>query len=71
MYYLVYVIMRVKGPYLSVVRVEHCTSLPVFYLSLHGLHVLDRDVNMIQTNTKSTMTPQFDFVVSFINTIRV
>ena len=45
----VYVMMHVKDPQLSVVRVGHCVPLAGFCLSLYSLHVLNRDVNMIQT----------------------
>ena len=53
MCYHVYVIMHVKDPLLSVVRVGHCVPLADLCLSLHSLHVLNRDVNMIQTNKLS------------------
>ena len=46
----VIVIMHVKGPYLSVARVEHCVLLAGFCLSPYNLHVPNRDVYMIQTN---------------------
>ena len=46
MYYLVYQEMHVKDPQLSVVRVGHRVPLAGFCLSLYGLHVLNRDVNM-------------------------
>ena len=46
---LVYMIMHVKDPYLSVIRVGHRVPLAGFCLSLYGLHVLNRDVNIIQS----------------------
>ena len=42
------VIMHVKDPQLSVVSVGHGVPLAGFCLSLYGLHVLNRDVNMIK-----------------------
>ena len=53
MCYHVYVIMQVKDPYLSVVTVRHCAPLADFRLSLYSLHVLNRDINMIQTNKQT------------------
>ena len=53
MCYYVCVIMHVKDPYLSVVRVGHCVPLAVFFLSLYDLHALNRDVNMIQTKKQT------------------
>ena len=47
--------MHVKDPQLSVVRVGHRFLLAGFCLSLYGLRVLNREVNMIQTN-KQTKT---------------
>ena len=47
------VIMHIKDPYLSVVRVGHCVPLAGFCLSLYDLHALNRDVNMIQTNKQN------------------
>ena len=38
---------------LSIVRVGHCVPLADFCLSLFGLHVLNRDVNIIQTNKQT------------------
>ena len=46
----VYVIMHVKDPLLSVVRVGHHVPLAGFYLSLYSLHMLNRSINMIQIN---------------------
>ena len=43
------VIMHVEDSQLSVVRVGHCVLLVGFCLSLYILHVLNRDINMIQT----------------------
>ena len=54
MCYYVCVIMHVKDPQLSVVRVGHCVPLTGFCLSLYDLHALNRDVNMIQTNKQTT-----------------
>ena len=50
MCYHVYMILHVKDPLLSVVGVGHRVPLAGFCLSLYSLHVLNRDVNMIQTN---------------------
>ena len=47
----VYVIMYVKDPQLSVVTVGLHVPLAGFCLYLYSLHVLNRDVNLIQTNT--------------------
>ena len=44
----IYVIMHVKDPQLSVIRVGHHVPLAGFCLSLYGLHVLNRDVYMIR-----------------------
>ena len=44
----VYVIMHVKDPKLSVLRVGQVVLLAGFCLSLYSLHVLNRDVNMMQ-----------------------
>ena len=44
MCYHVYVIMHVKDPQLSVVRVGHRVPLVGFCLSLYVLHVLSRDI---------------------------
>ena len=49
MYYHVYSIMQVKDSLLSVVRVGYRVPLEGFYLSLYVLHMLNSDVNMIQT----------------------
>ena len=49
MCYHVYVTMHVNDPYLSVVRVRYCVPLAGYCLSLYGLHVLNRDVNKMQT----------------------
>ena len=57
MCYHVYVIMRVKVPWPSFVRVAHCVLLAGFYLPLYyvySLHVLNRDVNMIQIKIQTT-----------------
>ena len=55
MFYHVYVIMHVKDPSLSVIRVGHHVLLAGFCLSLYGLHALNRDVNVIQTNKSSRL----------------
>ena len=47
-------IMHVKDPQLSFVRVWHCVLLADFCLSLHSLHVLNRDVNIIQKIQKNS-----------------
>ena len=47
------VMMHVKDPYLSVVRVGHRVPLAGFCLSLYDLHALNRDVNMIQSINQS------------------
>ena len=47
MCYYVCVIMHVKDPQLSVIRVGHCVPLAGFCLPLYSLHVLNRDINMI------------------------
>ena len=54
-WYYVCVIMHVKDPLLSVVRIGHRAPLEGFCLSKYSLHVLNRDVNMIQTNNTSTL----------------
>ena len=36
----------------------HCVPLAGFCLSLNGLHVLNREVNMIQTNKNKTHKPK-------------
>ena len=46
-------IMHVKDPQLSVVRVGYCVPLAGFYLSLYDLHALNMDFNMIQTNKQT------------------
>ena len=57
MCYHIYVMMHVKDPQPSVVRVGHCVPLVGLYLSLYNLCALNRDVNMTQTNkTKQTFT---------------
>ena len=48
----VYLIINVKDPWLSVVRVGHHVPLVGFCLVLYDLHVLNRDVNMIPKNNK-------------------
>ena len=53
MCYYACVIMHVKDPQLSVIRVGHCGPLAGFCLSLYDLHALNRDVNMIQTNKQT------------------
>ena len=45
----VYVIMHVKDPQLSVTGVEHCVLVAGFCLSLYNLHMLNKDINMIQS----------------------
>ena len=52
MCYHVYVITHVKDPELSVVRLGHRVKLAGFCLSLNCLHVLNMDVNIIQTKIK-------------------
>ena len=52
MCYHVYVIMHVKDPELSVVRVGHCVPLAGFGLSLYSPHVLNRDINMTKKTSK-------------------
>ena len=47
MCYHVYVIIHVKDPRPSVLRVGHFVPLAGFCLSLYSLHVLNRGVNMI------------------------
>ena len=42
--------MHEEDPKLSVVRVGHRVPLAGLCLSLYSLHMLNRDVNMIQTN---------------------
>ena len=54
-----HVIMHVKDPRLSVIRVGHCIPLAVFCLSLYSLHVLIRDVNMIQSINQKTYLPTY------------
>ena len=54
MYYYVCVIMHVKDPQLSVVRVGHCVPLADLCLSLYSLHVPNGDVNIIQTKAVSS-----------------
>ena len=41
-------VMHVKDPQLPVVRVEHRVPLAGFCLSLYSLHMLNRDVSIIQ-----------------------
>ena len=53
MCYHVCIIMHVKDPWLSVVRVGHCVPLAGFCLSLYDLHALNRDANMIQSINQS------------------
>ena len=48
MCYQAYVIMHVKDPQLSVIRVWHYVPLAGFCLSLYSLHVLNRDINIIE-----------------------
>ena len=54
--YHVCVIMHVKDPWLSVERVRHHVPLAGFCLSLYSLHVLNRDLYMIQTNKNRCIT---------------
>ena len=61
------VIMHVKDPELFVVRVGRCVSLAGRCLSLYSLHMLYRDVNMIQT--KASQLHSF-FTKRAMNTIR-
>ena len=61
MYYHVYVIMHVKEPQLPVVRVGHHFPLACFCLSLYSLHVLYRDVNMIQTKNNNIARSNNDY----------
>ena len=51
--YHVYVVMHLKDPQPSVIRVGHLVPLAGFCLSLYRLHTLNRDVNMIQTNKQT------------------
>ena len=48
MCYHVYVIMQVKDPQLSVVRVGHRVPVAGFCLSLYNLHVLYENADMIK-----------------------
>ena len=68
MCYHLYVIMIVKDSQFSVVRVGHCVLLAGFCLSLYDLHVLNRDVNMIQTNKQKIKktTIQYSFKVGLL-----
>ena len=43
----VLVIMHVKDPQLSIVRIGHCVKVAVLCLSPYSLHVLNRDVDII------------------------
>ena len=52
--------MHVKDPLLSVVRVGLCVPLAGFCLSLFGMHVLNRDVNVIQTNKQTNKQNHLD-----------
>ena len=54
----VYMIMHVNDPKLSVVGVGHCAPLAGFCLSIYSLHVLTRDVNMVQTNKQKLKAAQ-------------
>ena len=45
--YDIYLIMHVKDPKLSAIRVGNQVPLTAFCLSLYSLHILNRDVNMI------------------------
>ena len=49
-------IMHVKDPKISVVKIGHCDLLAGFCMSLYSLHVLNWDVNMIQTTIFQFMT---------------
>ena len=60
MSYHVCVIIYVKDPQLSAIRVGHRIPLAGFCLSLYGLHVLQTDVNMIQTNKKQLTSLTFE-----------
>ena len=53
MHYIVYLIMHVKDPILSVVGAGHHVPVVVFCLSLYSLYVLNRDVDMIKTNKQT------------------
>ena len=44
------VIMHVKEPQLSIITVGHCVLSPSFCVFLYSLHVLNRDITVIQTN---------------------
>ena len=61
MCYQVCVVMHLKDPWLSVVRVGHHVPSAGFCLSLYSLHVPNRVVNMIQTNKQKA----FPFLVHF------
>ena len=43
-------IMHVRDPQLSLIRKGHCVPVAGFCLPAYSLHMLNRDVNMIQTN---------------------
>ena len=68
--YYVYVIMHVKDPQLSVVRVGHCVPLAGFCLCLYDLHALNRDVNMIQSIQSIHHTRLFSLSAFRHNTIK-
>ena len=59
MFSYVYVIMPVKEPKLFVVRVGHHVPFARFCLSLYGMNVLNRDVNMIYTNNLQSHVSYF------------
>ena len=52
MCYHVYVIMHVNDPWISVGKIGHGVLSAGLRLSLYSLHVLNRDVNMIQLNNQ-------------------
>ena len=57
MCYHVCVIMHVKDPQLSVIRVGHFVPLAGLCLSLYSLHALIRDVNMIKKSSQIYIPP--------------
>ena len=46
------VTMHIKDPELSALYIGRCNHVACFCLSLYSLYMLDRDDNMIQTNTQ-------------------
>ena len=73
MCYHVYAIMYVNDPETSVRKVGHRVPFAGFCPSLYNLHVLNSDVNMIQTNRQTnqhtrleTSTTQTAYLVTFV-----